>query len=228
MKSLLVHLHRNLVAYVALVVALAAAPTSAYAVATIRSSDIVDGQVKAPDLAKSSVRSAMVLDDSLAGADVATDSLSGLDILELSLGTVPSARQGGLGRYGFSGSCDPETTTFVTCSTVQVLLGKPGRVLVIGTVLGSDELDSDKFAGQCRIGSSRGPVIASADTIEGYDAESWGGGSGDGEYQSLTAIAVTDVFPSGSHTFSVECNQGDIGAIEYPRARVVAVALSDG
>ena len=44
----------------------------------------------------------------------------------------------------------------------------------------------------------------------------------------MTLMAVTPVFPTGLHTFGVDCNQGDSGAIEYPQARVVVVALSAG
>jgi hypothetical protein len=44
----------------------------------------------------------------------------------------------------------------------------------------------------------------------------------------MTLIAVTDVFPAGTHAVGVDCSQGSTGAIRYPQARVVAVALSAG
>jgi hypothetical protein len=241
--TLLSHLRHNTVAYAALMVALLAAPTSAYAVATIRSADIVDGQVKAPDLARDSVRSAKVQDGTIAGADVADgtigevdiadgtitgidvgpDALSGFDIIESTLGEVPSARQGGLGRYGYSGSCDPESLTYVACSTVEITLPRAGRVLVIGTVEASTEVDSDRAYGTCRIGTSSGAVSASVERF-GFDD----GGDVVSDVERMTVIAVTDAMPAGTHWVRVECNQGGIGAIEYPQARTVAVALSVG
>ena len=118
MKNLLRHLRRHAPAYVAMVVSLVVAPTSAYAVATIRSADIVDGEVKAPDLALNAVRGPKVLDGSLvnqdlaagtiagdkvadgslSGTDIADGTVGGADVNESSLSTVPSALQAVQGR----------------------------------------------------------------------------------------------------------------------------------
>ncbi len=234
-SKILGHIQHNTVAYLAIVLVFILAPTSAYAThLVVRSSDIVDGQVKGHDLADDAVRSVKIVDgtvygadvanDSITGTDVANDSIGGEDVLETSLGQVPSALQGGLGRYGSTGSCDPETTTFVPCSTVQVSLGKPARLLVIGTVRAASEFGSDEYEGECRIGTTSGAITASTDYVQSND-----GGVGEGDYsENLTVMAVTSVFPAGSHTFGVDCNQGTEGAITYEQARVVAVALSAG
>lgn len=247
MNAMLGHLRRNgATVATAVVTTLIVAPTSAYAVATIRSADIVNGEVRTVDLANNVVRTTKILDgqvtgsdlavdavdsskvvnSSLAGWDVADGSLSGADVVESTLSQVPTALQGGLGRYGFSGYCDPESTAFVTCSTVQVTLDSPGRLLVVGTVRGTAERTSSRYWGECRITTSwDGPVVTSQDTITkkvdtGTDWDL------DRLEDNMTLIAVTNPMPAGTHTVGVECNQLNFGAILFPSARVVAVALS--
>jgi hypothetical protein len=244
--KLLRHLRDNVVGYAAIVLVLALAPTSAYATdLVVRSADIVNGEVKTPDLATDAVRSSKILNgtiigadlasdsvdsakvtnSSLAGWDVADESLSGADIVESTLGQVPTALQGGLGRYGYTGYCDPETTAFVSCSTVQITLDKPARLLVIGTVRGTAESGASRYWGECRITTSwDGPVITSKDTITkqidtdtAYKTE-----------DNMSLIAVTNPFPAGTHTVGVECNQLSFGAIVFPSARIATVALSAG
>jgi len=86
------YIRRNLVAFVALFVAIIMTGGGvAYAANTIRSSDIVDGQVKNQDLADNSVGTHKIQDGSVLGADIKDDSLSGADIKESTLGPVPDA-----------------------------------------------------------------------------------------------------------------------------------------
>ena len=118
-RSIVRHLRSNVVAYLALFIALGG--TSAYAANTVFSSDIVDGQVMTPDLADSGVTSAKIVDGgvhwadlstnsvtssrvtdaTLKGVDLADDTVTGAQIDESSLGTVPAATSaqqlGGLG-----------------------------------------------------------------------------------------------------------------------------------
>jgi hypothetical protein len=227
MNSILGHLRHNLIGYAALLIALIAAPTSAYAVATIRSADIVDGQVMSVDLADNTVQGADIRNggvvhkdlaaNAVTGDRVANDSLDGTDVDELTLGRVPLALQGGLGRYGFDGSCKPKTADFVPCSNVQINLSRPGRLLAVGTVLAGPEAGSSRFLGACRINTDRGPILASEDGIDG-----------EGQTDNLTVIAVTDVFPAGMHNIWVECYSVPGNLINYDPARMIAVALGDG
>lgn len=170
--------------------------------------------------------------NSVGSSQVADNGITGADVNESTLGSVPvalTALQGGLGRYGFSGSCDPESATFVPCSTVSVTLASPARLLVIGTARASHEGDTaDRGLGACRIGTTSGPISASTTAIYVADDEE------ESEFtaydaEGVTTFAVTDVFPGGTHTVGIDCNQNEtIGAIDYGQARVVAVALSAG
>ena len=86
------YIRRNMVAFVALFVAIIMTGGGvAYAANTIRSSDIVDGQVKNQDLADNSVGTHKIQDGSVLGADIKDHSLSGADIKESTLGPVPDA-----------------------------------------------------------------------------------------------------------------------------------------
>jgi hypothetical protein len=83
MQRMLGHVRNNLVAYVALFVALTG--TSAYAAATITSEDIVNGEVKTPDLAPQAVTRVKVAENAVNSSKVVDDSLTGADIQESSL-----------------------------------------------------------------------------------------------------------------------------------------------
>src|SRR3954452_13049501 len=72
---------------------------------------------------------------SVNGQDIADNSLAGADIVESSLGRVPSATLGGLGRNGDGGECNPESFQFITCAATDTInLPAPTRVLIIGHI----------------------------------------------------------------------------------------------
>jgi hypothetical protein len=83
MHTISKHIRRNLVAYLALFLALTG--TSAYAANTVFSADIVDGEVKTPDLAASAVTAGKLGPDVVSSAKVLDNSLKGDDIQESTL-----------------------------------------------------------------------------------------------------------------------------------------------
>ncbi len=129
MSGLRRHLASNVVAYLALVVALSG---TTYAVNgslpgknTVGTSDIIDGEVRSPDVRLNHIRTRHVRNDdlpnggllsediapetltgadvaggSLSGADIALKSLTGGNIDESTLTKVPSARSSDLGGTG--------------------------------------------------------------------------------------------------------------------------------
>ena len=101
-RKLLHFLANNVFGLLALFVALGG---TAYAVNTVRSTDIVDGEVKSVDIGNGEILSADVKDQSLTtfdvstflGADVVDNTLTGDDVDESTLGRVPdAARVGGV------------------------------------------------------------------------------------------------------------------------------------
>jgi hypothetical protein len=164
--------------------------------------------------------------NSVGSSQIADNAVSGADVAESSLGEVPSALQGGLGRYAFEGTCDPGNSTFIPCSFVPITLASPARLLVIATVRAETEAGDEFGLGDCRIGTTSGPIDASTVRFALDDDQ-----EDDVDVGSL--IAVTDVFPAGTHFVGVDCNEltgfpPEDWDIQFEPARVVAVALSAG
>jgi hypothetical protein len=222
--------YANVVATLGVFLALSGSALAVTAVSrnSVTSRSIKDGAVRSQDVQDESLTGSDVDEGSLSLApnsvgseQVKPNSLGGTDIDESTLGEVPSATLGGLGRYGYTGGCDPESSGFVPCSVVNVNLPAPARLLVIGTALAGAEPGTTHGSGACRIGTTSGPVFASEDIVEATEA---GGG-----FDNITVMAVTDVFPAGSHSFGIDCNEDLVDpSIAFTQARVTAVALSAG
>jgi hypothetical protein len=99
LKRIAHHARANVVAYLALFIALGG--TSAYAANTIGSGDIIDesiqtqdlknGQVKSQDLASDAVGSTKILDDNILGRDIRNQTLTAADIAPGAIGPAALA-----------------------------------------------------------------------------------------------------------------------------------------
>jgi hypothetical protein len=168
------------------------------------------GTYPAPEIDNNSIGANEIRDDSL-GTD---------EVVESTLGEVPVAALGGTGRYGFSGSCDPETPNFEPCSTVDVTVANPSRMLIIGTAGAQLQRNDQNFGvGYCRVGTTTGGAInASIDLVRVDESQ---------QYENLTVMGVTDVLSPGTHTVEIECDEASpFHKIGFTQARVAAVALS--
>lgn len=213
------HFRRQWAGFLALFLVLTTG--GAYALAgtnTVFSDDIVSGNVRNSDLAANAVSSAKIVDESLTGDD----------ILETTLNPVPVAAQGGTGRYGFSGQCDPEgsgatRSLFVDCSSVQITLARPGRLLITGTVTASST--AEWALGACRLEVGGDPILASEIEFD-WDAEDRGTHS----VLPGATTAVSHAYSPGTYVVGIECREnrtaGGDGRISFPVARVTAVSLS--
>lgn len=196
----------------------------AYAANTIGSSDIINESILSQDIKNGQVASSDVRNDNLAngglqGVDVLNNSLTGDDINESSLGQVPTSTLGGFGRHSTQSGCDPESETFVACSFVTLTTSAPSRVLVLGRITAWPEYDADSGYGECRIGTTSGPLSNTTTDVAVND--------NNGFYDDLSIFGVTPPLGPGVHSFGIDCNQGPLyGAIWYKEAQVSAVALS--
>jgi hypothetical protein len=171
-------------------------------------SPFVQGSLTTWDIADGTVRSADVLDNALKGADID----------ESSLGQVPVATLGGLGRSAAStDNCNPESSTYVRCVQVQLNLSRPARVLLNGRVTAMDEavnnVDTD---GSCRWGGVQesGPVEVSVEA---------------GRDEDMSLVGLTNVLPAGQgYTFAIECREVPfhVSGSQYRDAWITAVAIS--
>jgi hypothetical protein len=211
--------YANVVATLALFLALGGV---AYAGATIGSDDVIDNSLRSVD-----VRNDTFTGGGLAAADLRPGSvgsseasgLTGSDILESSLGQVPSATLGGFGRRSSTNSCDPESTTFITCASVTLDLPTETRVLVLGTIGAFAESGANTGWGDCALATAPGG------TVEGTGVRTNMGGF---DQETLALSGVTDRLGPGNVVFALDCNQrSDIGgAISYAYGGVTAVAIS--
>jgi hypothetical protein len=197
---------------------------TAYALAgTIFSDDIVDGEVTTADVADDDTRRALrgadIQNGSLTGTDFAVDSITGTRIDEASLATVPLAAQGGTGRYGYDGACNPESTTWLRCSSLVVTLDKPGRILIIGQVTAMVEAANEWGDGGCRLSDGTVAIDASTTSVR-WDEEDIEEGR-----NHITMTAVTNVLPAGTRAVGIDCFDRT-GATTYPLARISAVTLT--
>ena len=181
----------------------------------VGTSEVANSSVRGADIATGAVNSAEVADGSLTGGDVADDSLTGADVAESTLGQVPSAALGGIGRSAFGGGqCDPEGASFLSCAFSTIVLPAPSRMLVIGSVKAQPEAGADNGTGQCRLATNNGTITVSGLTAVGRN---WND-------KFVPLMGITDAGP-GPLDFGIECNELD-GFLNFFDARIVAVALS--
>ena len=200
---------------------------------SLTGTDVTDQSLTGVDVADSSVSGIDVADNSVTGADIAEltgadlAELTGADIAESTLGQVPSALNStisGIGRYnGVDAVCDPESTTYVVCTSVSITLQAPARLLVLGRIRAQTEDDSDTAAGTCRIGTTSGALAESTTRILFQDDGGFNPGS-----DNVPLLAVTGVLPGGTHGVGIDCNQEGAGAVDYRDPDIAVLAISPG
>jgi hypothetical protein len=181
----------------------------------------IDGTLTQWDVKNSSLVGGDLANNTVSGAKVTDNSLKGADIDEASLGQVPSAVLGGIGRWSGEGQCNPESFSFfVTCGVVTLNLPGASRVLVIGTLTASTDSAGDNATGSgtCRVATSLGSIPTSTvrpRVLRGPFAET----------EPVAVTAITEPLAAGSVAFGVECREDSDGLLFFD-VNVSAVALS--
>jgi hypothetical protein len=181
--------------------------------AAVGADEIAPDAVDAGRVKDGALTGADVADDGLTGRDVAADSIAGADVDESSLGAVPSALLGGIGRTSpkAGGSCDPESAERVTCNAVELKLPAPARVLLMAKVTGANDGGSGPLTnGECSFGTSVGRVRGTDTPVS--------------KGQTVTMFAVSRPVGGGTVSFGVDCNEGN--QVKFENVTITAVALS--
>ena len=223
-KRIATHLRRNVYGLLALFFALSGTAIALDGQNTVFTDDITNGEVRSVDILNGTVGALDLGTGSVTSAEVRNDSLTGTDIDEPSLGPVPVATLGGLGRWAGNGSCDPQDLTFVPCGAVGIELPATSRVLVTATATAvqDDPARGTGASGDCVVATSPGQLPQSTVRFVAND------GQGGREIGGLTA--VTEPLGPGVNFFGVECNElnppGDDNGVNFNQVHVSAVALS--
>ncbi|HXJ65708.1 MAG TPA: hypothetical protein VNN79_18275 [Actinomycetota bacterium] len=194
---------------------------------SIGSDRIADGTIQAVDLGQNSVDSFKVAQNSLTGLDIKNESLTGDDIIDnsiwgakieaSSLGEVPSAVLGGMGRSARqTGPCNPSSDWFPNiCVLVEMNLPATTRVLLIARVT---TVGVSSAVGECAFWTNRAGKLTDSSIVVH---------SG----KTYPLLTVTPPLDPGPIQFQVVCYEtyndyGGGGDIAYVDSQIAAVALS--
>jgi hypothetical protein len=165
--------------------------------------------VGSKQLKKNAVTTAKIKKDAVTAAKIKDGSLLGTDF---AAGQLPAGPKGDTGPKGDvgptfgrseTGSCNPTSTTFVTCaSTGSIKLPTSGRVLLIGTSSWDNNLSAAPNSGQCQL-SADGNVVGPSgqDFGEATTTHSIGEGG------TIAVNGVSGILSAGDHTFQLVCNE---------------------
>jgi hypothetical protein len=174
----------------------------------VNSSDVVNESLVSGDLKNGlAVKS----------ADITNESVTGADVNEGTLGRVPAATLGGLGRSAASSEvCDPGTSSYVRCVQVSLDLPASARVHLNARITAiRTNAPSPSWVGKCRWG---GVVESGPITMDDTDFHN---------LHEISLVGITGVLPPGQgYTFAVECSDPNGGAVLYKDAWITAVAIS--
>jgi hypothetical protein len=126
------------------------------------------------------------------------------------------------------GVCDPNTTAFTTCASVDVTLPHEGRVLLIGTAA-QYAFTAGVSQGSCRMTLDAVALGGSFVTIGNQSDPAAGvtGVANRGFADGFSTTVVTDPVSAGPHSFGLECNQSDAD-VEFENGQISAAVLGSG
>lgn len=243
--GLRVHARSNVVAYLALVLAMSGTAGALRGTNSVTSDDISRGEVRKADIVRAAVTTAAIRSGGVTNADLAPDSvdgskvaagsityrefagdsvngfhitdLTGADVVESTLSEVPLARGGGKGRAHYDHGCDPTSTAYIVCATMIVDMTETGRLLVLASGNGP-AADGTSATGTCTISTSATGGFGAV-TLRNEEIGDYAAG---GEFQ---ISVVTPPIGPGDIQVEVHCNQS-VGNIVVRRIFMSAVQIS--
>jgi hypothetical protein len=210
-----------IVASAALIIALAgtamAAPTAIKSILNKKEKKqtkaIADSRIKAaaPGLSVASAKK----------ADLATnaDAVGGQSLANIVIGRSDPTT---------GAQCDPNSTTFVTCSDVDVTLPHEGRVLLTGTG-GQYAFNAGVTQGTCRLTTDGNSLGNSVISLGNQTDASAGvtGAANRGYARGFATTIVTGPVSAGAHNFALQCNETDAD-VEFENPQISAAVFGSG
>jgi hypothetical protein len=210
-----------IVASAALIIALAgtamAAPTAIKSILNKKEKKqtkaIADSRIKAaaPGLSVASAKK----------ADLATnaDAVGGQSLANIVIGRSDPTT---------GAQCDPNSSTFVTCSDVDVTLPHEGRVLLTGTG-GQYAFNAGVTQGTCRLTTDGNSLGNSVISLGNQTDASAGvtGAANRGYARGFATTIVTGPVSAGAHNFALQCNETDAD-VEFENPQISAAVFGSG
>ncbi|HET8975618.1 MAG TPA: hypothetical protein VFN15_03225 [Solirubrobacterales bacterium] len=126
------------------------------------------------------------------------------------------------------GQCDPNSTAFAACASVDLNLPHQGRVLLLGT--GAQyAFNAGVTQGTCRL-TLDGAALGGSSVVLGNQTDASPGVTGAanrGYARGFSTTIVTDPVSSGPHSFGLECNETDAD-VEFENPQMTAAVLGSG
>jgi len=126
------------------------------------------------------------------------------------------------------GQCDPNTTAYAPCASVDVTLPHDGRVLLIGT--GAQyAFNASVTQGNCRMTTDGVALGGSAIGLGNQTEPTAGvvGAANRGYADGFSTTLVTEPVSAGPHSFGLECNESD-SDVEFENPQIAAALLGSG
>ena len=126
------------------------------------------------------------------------------------------------------GQCDPNSTAFAECASVDINLPHAGRVLLIGTG-GQYAFNAGVTQGTCRLTNDGASLGGSVVTLGNQTDASPGvtGAANRGYARGFSTTIVTDSVSAGAHTFALQCNETDAD-VEFENPQISAAVFGSG
>jgi len=126
------------------------------------------------------------------------------------------------------GQCDPTSTTFATCASVDFTLPHDGRVLLVGTG-GQYAFNAGVTQGTCRLTTDGNSLGGSVISLGNQTDASPGvtGAANRGYARGFATTIVTDPVSAGPHTFAMQCNETDAD-VEFENPQISAALFGSG
>jgi hypothetical protein len=224
LRGMVGYFRRNVVGFLALFVALGG---TAYAVNTVGSTDIIDGQVKSVDIGDGEVKSADVKDQSLTTFDVST--FLGADVVD---GTLTGADVGDNSLKGAdideSTLAKETATTFANSAATGPVGLSPTLALIAGTAIpANDESTGTSWAVVATVNTEPVGGDRVTDVFCGlYNADAFiGGASSRGSNKKSLSLNGGAFVPANTrHFLWVQCTSS-VNGVERATAQIMATRV---